>query len=166
MDRGRKLGRRAVTADVHVHHVRGLVQQMVVERRLLDAAFLELREHRADLVLEQHEVAHQHRLGVAHLLERDPRAKRQCGLHGHTADRDVEVTARHPDLVGPVRLQCPGLSERHVHLFPVDGRERLLRLLAGGHDQEQRGERRDSLMHISSSKVIPIRRSLAAKFLA
>jgi len=74
------------------------VQQMVVERRLLDAAFLELREHRTDSVSSSTRSPIQHRLGVAHLLERDPRAKRQCGLHGHTADRDVEVTARHPTL--------------------------------------------------------------------
>ena len=110
------------------------MQDMVVQRGLLDPPVLELAEDRTDLALEQHEVARQYRLGVAHLLERDPRAQRQRGLHRHTADGDVEVTARHPDLVGPVRLQCPGLSERHVHLFPVDGRERLLRLLACGHD--------------------------------
>src|SRR3989449_3135617 len=76
MDRGRKLRRRAVPADVHVHHVRGLVQQMIVQRGLLDAAFLELREDRADLGLEQHQVTHQHRL-------RDRKSTRLNSSHGY-----------------------------------------------------------------------------------
>ena len=86
------------------------MQQMVVERGLFDAALLELGEHGVDFALEQHEVAHQHRLGVAHLVERDPRAKRQRGLDRHAGRGDVQVTARHPDLVGPVRLECPRLA--------------------------------------------------------
>src|SRR5207247_8608511 len=98
--------------------MRGLVQQMVVQRGLLDAALLELRDDRADLALEQHEVAHEHRLRVTQLLERDPRAKRQRGLHGHTADGDVEIAAWHPDLVGPIRLERPRLAEPRIYLFP------------------------------------------------
>ena len=135
MDRRREPRRRAVPTDVHVHDPRRFVQDVVMQRGLLDPTLLELAEDRADLAFEQHEVAHEHRLGVAHLLERDPRAKRQRGLHGHTADGDVEVTARHPDFVGPVRLERPGLAEPRVHLLPIDGRERLLRLLACGDDQ-------------------------------
>src|SRR5438128_668489 len=103
---------------------------MVVQRDLLDAAFLELREDRADLGFEQHQVTHQHRLRVTHLLERDPGAERKRRLQRHARGGDVEVAARHADLVGPVRLQSPGLAEPRIYLFPIDGRERLLRLLA------------------------------------
>src|SRR2546422_4890320 len=46
------------------------------QRGLLDPPVLELAEDRTDLGLEQHEVAHEHRLGIVHLLERDPRAQR------------------------------------------------------------------------------------------
>src|SRR6266478_2456722 len=96
---------------------------------VLDAAFLKLREDRADLALEQHEVAHEHRLRVTHLLERDPGAERKRRLQRHARGGNVEVAAGHADLVGPVRLQSPGLAEPRIYLFPVDGRERLLRLL-------------------------------------
>jgi len=140
VDRRRQLRRCAAAADVHVHHARGLVQQVVVERGLRDPTLLELRENRTDLALEQHEVAHQHCLGVAHLLEGDPGAERQRRLDGHPGGGDVQVTARHSNLVGPVRLKRPRLTEPRIHLFPVDGRERprglraLVRLLRGGLD--------------------------------
>ncbi len=106
-----------------------------MERGLLDPHVLKLAEHGADLALEQHEVAHQHRLGIAHLLERDPGTQRQRRLDGHAGGGDVQVAPGQPNLVRPVRLECPRLPEPCIHLFPVDGRERLLRLLACGHDQ-------------------------------
>src|SRR5256885_10022830 len=83
-----------------------------------------------------------------------PRAQPQRGFPRPPADGDVEVTARHPDLVGPVWLERPGLAESRVHLFPIDGRERLLRLLACRDDQYERGERRDGLTHISSEVLL------------
>jgi hypothetical protein len=45
----------------------------MVDRRLLDAALLQAREHRIELVLREHEVAHGRRAGAVR-LERDPRA--------------------------------------------------------------------------------------------
>ena len=51
-----------------------------MKRRLLDPAFLELGKDWLDLALEQHEVAHEHCLGVAHLLECHPGAEGQGGL--------------------------------------------------------------------------------------
>ena len=103
-NRRREPRRRAAPRDVHIHDARGLMQEVVVQRGLLDPTVLELAEDGADLVLEQHEVAHQHGLAVSHLLERDPGAKRQGRLDCHPSGGDVQVTARHPDLVGPIRL--------------------------------------------------------------
>ena len=104
VDRRREPRRRAAPADVHVHHVGRLVQQVVVEGGLLDTLFLQLAEDGPNLGLEEHEVAHEHRLGIAHLLERDPGAERQGGLHRHFPRGDVQVAARQTGFVGPVRL--------------------------------------------------------------
>src|SRR5207302_9209706 len=81
MDRRREPRRRAVPTDVHVHDPRRFVQDVVMQRGLLDPTLLELAEDRADLAFEQHEVAHQHRLGVAHLLERDRKSTRLNSSH-------------------------------------------------------------------------------------
>jgi len=74
---------------MQVHHARRLAQQVVVQRREIDAALLQLREHRVDLVLGQHEVAHEHRRVHPDLQELDVRAEREPRLERHAARRDL-----------------------------------------------------------------------------
>ena len=103
---------------VHRHHVGP--QQVVVDRRDLDAARQQPLHHRIDLVLGEHEVAHRHR-SVSHGHESDPAAQRQGGLDGHAVDHDLEVGARQAEAVdtaGSGRRQRA--SEGRRHLVPVD----------------------------------------------
>jgi hypothetical protein len=93
VQRRRERGRVAVTEDVHVQR-RGLgTQQVVVQRSDLDAVLLQLLHHRADLVLGQHKVAHDHGRVVAG-LEREPGAEGKCRLDHHTIEDDVQVGPR------------------------------------------------------------------------
>src|SRR5204863_8877543 len=104
VDRPREPRRGPAPGDMHVHDAGRLVQQMVVKGGLCDPALLELTENRGDLTLEQDEVAHEHHLRVAHLLERDSRAEREGGLERHPGSSDMQVTPRQPDFVRPVWL--------------------------------------------------------------
>src|SRR5438132_13800827 len=81
---------------------------MVVDRRHLEPTAEEARHHGGDLLVEQHEIAHDHRL-IAHLLERGVRAERESRLHGHALDRHREIGARHSDSKDVTVLELPGL---------------------------------------------------------
>src|SRR2546422_8028846 len=141
VDRPREPRRRPAPGDMHVHHSGGFMQPVVVQPGLFDPAFLELTENGGDLALEQDEVGHEHGVGVAHLLERDPRAEGECRFDGHACGDHVQVAAWQPDLVGSVRLQCSGFSERFVHQLRSDRRHACLLSLVqartGGDDEHE-----------------------------
>jgi len=75
----------AVATDMHVERRWARAQQMVVNRRDLQAVLDHLGHDRIDLSFEQHEVAHDHGAPV-HWLERDPAAKREARLDGHAVE--------------------------------------------------------------------------------
>jgi hypothetical protein len=64
-------------ADMHVERGRSCAQQMIVNRRDIEAAVEQPRHDWIDLGLQQDKVAHDRHAGV-HRLERDPAAERQC----------------------------------------------------------------------------------------
>src|SRR5439155_234425 len=106
--------RRAAPRDVHVQYARCFMQQVVVQGGLRDPAFLELAQHRCDFALEQHQIPHHHRLGIAHLLERDPGAEGQRGLDRHAGGGDVQVTARQPRSVRRIGIEGYGDAHRRL----------------------------------------------------
>ena len=68
----------------------------------------ELLHHRVDLVLGQHEVAHDHRL-VARRLEGEPGAEREARLDLDAVERDLQVGARQADAVDAAGAPAPSL---------------------------------------------------------
>ena len=48
----------AVATDMHVHHSRRLIQQMVMECSHINAALLELQHHGFNLVLQKDQISH------------------------------------------------------------------------------------------------------------
>src|SRR5207253_6401020 len=64
----------AMSVDVHVHHARRFVQQVIVERRNLYAFFFQFRHYRTDFVFGQNQISHHHRFG-SQLSKRDPRTE-------------------------------------------------------------------------------------------
>ena len=114
----RELDGVAAALVVHVHDVRRHLVEVVVHRRHLEAAGEEPRHHRRHLLIEQHEIAHDHRL-VADLLERRVGAEREARLDGDALDRHGQVGARHPDAEDVAGLELPGLAERLLDQLPV-----------------------------------------------
>ena len=100
---------------------RRLVLQVVVERRLLDTARLELGHDRRHLGFGEHEVAHGHRLTarVAHALEGDPRTERERGFHKHAVHSDVEIASRKAVLLHLARLRLARSADRPIDSRPV-----------------------------------------------
>src|SRR5438309_4583568 len=120
---------------------------MVVDRRHLEPTAEEARHHGGDLLVEQHEIAHDHRL-IAHLLERGVRAERESRLHGHALDRHREIGARHSDSKDVTVLELARLAERLLDGFPGGlrgghGRRRADRA-GDGTDEDREREIRDS----------------------
>src|SRR5262249_13384488 len=92
------LHRITVTAVVHVHHVRRNLVEVIVNSRHFKATGKKAGHHRSDFLIEQHQVAHEHR-AVTRLLEGGVRSQRETGLDGYALDRDVEIRARHADAI-------------------------------------------------------------------
>jgi hypothetical protein len=105
MDCGRELFRIAVATDMHVEGRRTCPQQVVVDRRDLQAVLDHFRHDGVDLSFEQHEITHDHCPAV-HRLERDPAAKREPRLDGHAVERDVEVGPRESIAVDIASHRC------------------------------------------------------------
>ena len=101
----------AVAADMHVERCGIGAQQVVVNRRDLDAAVDHFGHDRIDLGFQQHQVAHRHRFAV-HRLERDPAAERQRWPDGDAIQRHRQIGARKSiamDIAGDGRLS-PNIS--------------------------------------------------------
>jgi len=75
------------------------------------AAFLELAHDRVDLVLSQHEIAHDHGLG-AHRLERDPAAQCKAWPECDAVERHFEVGAWEANAIHAAGLHAAGFAER------------------------------------------------------
>ena len=93
-----------------------------------DAAGEQLRHHRIDLALGQHEVAHDHRAAI-HALEGKPATERERRLDRDAVEGDVQVAARQCVFVHVPRLVGARFAERLIHLAPlhVGGQRRASR---------------------------------------
>ena len=89
-----------------------------MDRSDLEAALDQLRHHRVDLGLQEHEIAHDHR-HVPHRLERDPAAERERGPDRDAVERYLQVGARKSVAVNGA-ADGAGSSENSVDLRPVD----------------------------------------------
>lgn len=72
-DRTGQVGGVAVAGDVGPPDRRRLLEQVLVQRGLLQAAGLHGVGHRGQLVFGDHQISHQHGLPVGGAGERDPR---------------------------------------------------------------------------------------------
>ena len=91
---------------------------MVVDGGDVEPARHEAGHHARDLLIEQHEVTHDHRV-ISHLLEGGVGAEGERRLHGHALDGDGEVGPRHPDAEDIAGLQLTALAKRLLHRLPV-----------------------------------------------
>ena len=82
----------AVAADVHEEDLRLIEEEVVVQRRHLEAGIERRAHRRVDLVLEDDRIAHQHCAAMSR-RERGPGAKAHEGGHGPLVDRDLYVGA-------------------------------------------------------------------------
>ena len=84
----------------------------------LETTRQEAGHHRRHLLIEQDEIAHDHRV-VTDLLECGVRAQGESCFHGNALHRDAEVRARHADTVDVAGLHLPRLAEGLFHGLPV-----------------------------------------------
>ena len=115
----RELHRIAVSEHVHVEGCRLRSQQMIVERRDLDAAFGELGHHRAISA----SVSTRSPITMVALPsgpEGEPGAEREARLQLDAIKRDMQIGARQADAINAARHCCAGFAERASDLAPVD----------------------------------------------
>ena len=118
-----------MSTDMHVEGFRVGAQQMIVDRRNVDAAFEQLSHGRIDFGFEQDQVAHHHRF-AAPRLEGGPAAERQRGFDCDAVDRHLKIGSRKTVTVNLTR-DGTGLSQCCIDLLPVD----LLSRSGGGNGQ-------------------------------
>ena len=92
-----------MSGNVHVHHPWRLVQNVVVERRDLQAVFLQGQHNRRNFVFRQYQIAHHHRV-LARAAEGEPRPQGECRFHLYAVDSHFEVATRQPEFIGPIAL--------------------------------------------------------------
>jgi hypothetical protein len=103
---------------MHVECQRLGPQQVIVESRDFKATFQKLGHDRADLALQQHEVAHGHRHVGPHRLERDPPAQRESRPDSHAIKRDLQVRSREAITMN-LAADRPGSAEDTIYLGPI-----------------------------------------------
>src|SRR5947209_6177371 len=90
--------------DVHIEDARGLKEEVIVERRNLEAVVEESRHHRVYLVFEQNQVAHHDLTASGAFGHREPPAEPEGGGCGDSVDGNFYVTPRNVYLQN-VRLE-------------------------------------------------------------
>ena len=98
-----------------------------------------------DLVLGQHEVAHDHGLS-SHRLEGEPAAERKARLERDAVERHFEVGARQAHAVDAAGCTRAGFAERLADLAPVRTRRRNPGSSAKPQHRELRGALREGLV--------------------
>src|SRR6266581_7932215 len=91
---------------------------MVVQRRYLDAALDEFLHHGIDLFMQEHEIAHHHRL-ASHFLEREIGAQSKSGSELDPVERDLQVAPPEADAVDSAGQLCTGSAKRLCNRSPV-----------------------------------------------
>jgi hypothetical protein len=152
----RQIRRRAVAVDVQVEHVRLVPEEMVVQRGHVEAVFEQRAHHRVDLVLQQHEIAHQHLHPAGALRHCDPAAEAERRRRLDPGNRHLNVIARDVHLQHLI-LEVALLPEHRQHLLIFGGH--LLRERERRRERDQRrGERRRVLpLHTASMPTVIMR---------
>ena len=114
----RHLDRVPMPLVVHVHHVRRHVIEVVVDGSDLEPPAEEAGHHGLHFLIEQDEIAHDHRL-VSHLLERRVGSEGEPSLHRDTPNGDGEIGPWHPDAEDVAGLNLARLAERLLYRLPV-----------------------------------------------
>src|SRR6266581_2108481 len=104
---------------------------MVVQRRYLDAAFDEFLHHGIDLFMQEHEIAHHHRL-ASHFLEREIGTQGKSGSDLDPVKRDLQVAPPETDAVNSAGQLRTGSAERLRDWGPV-----VVRCDGGGGQSER-----------------------------
>ena len=118
MQQRRQLDRIALSQHMHVHREGPVAQQMVVQRRHLDAAREQLRHDRVHLLLGQDEIAHHHG-AVAHFLEGKPAAERETWLQFDAVQRRLDIGARQANAIDAARGGARFAERLRDLLLPV-----------------------------------------------
>src|SRR5712691_10889336 len=139
-ERRREFDRLAVARVVHVHHVRRHVVQMVVDGGDLEPPSEQAGHHGRHLLIEEHEVAHHHRL-IPHRLECGVRSERESGLDRHTLHGDGEIGTWHPDTKDTAWLRLSRLAQGRLHRLPVGLRRQRQFWRADDHRHSEYQER-------------------------
>ena len=105
-----------------------------MDRGDLEPAIQQSGHDRRDLGIEQHQVAHHHRLAM-HRREGDPSAQRQGRLDRDAIERDVQIGPRQP-VAMDLAADGGGLAKGGIDLLPVD-------LGSAGGQGHQRGAERE-----------------------
>ena len=87
------------SAEVHEHDPRRIPEEVIVQRRNLEAIVEGGAHHRVHLILQQDHVAHDDRV-LADALEGSPRCQPHRRRHAHPRNPDVQVAARHGNFEG------------------------------------------------------------------
>src|SRR6267154_1448914 len=116
--RGGELDGVAAAVEVHVHGCGRGAQQMVVQRRDLDAALDEFLHHGVDLFMQEHEVAHHHCL-AAHFLECEIGAQGKSGSDRDLVEGDLQVAPPKTDAVDSAGQLRTGSAESLRDRGPV-----------------------------------------------
>src|SRR5712692_8528938 len=103
---------------MHVHGCRRGAQQMVVQRRYLDAALDEFLHHGVDLFMQENEIAHHHCL-ASHFLECQIGTQGKSGSDLDPVERDLEVAPPETDAVNSAGQLCTGPAKRLSYRSPV-----------------------------------------------
>ena len=113
VQRLRQLHRIAFAEDVHVHHSRRFVQQVIVERTDFDSGILQFLHDRADLIFRQDQIAHDIRV-AGHRGKVRPGAQSETCLDGNAVRGDLQISPRHCVFMVAGRLVLAG-AEAHEH---------------------------------------------------
>src|SRR5450759_2614030 len=95
---------------------------MIVQRRLLDSILLQAPHYRRYLTLQQHEVAHHHRM-IRNPFECHPGSESEGWLERDSSYHDLEIGAREAEFPHVARIRCALAAERLLHLSPVRRRQ-------------------------------------------
>ncbi len=82
-------------AHVDVDELRRFADQMVMDRCDFDATVLQGLHHRGNFVFSEDEIAHNHRIVVADVVESCPSAEGETWFDFGTGESDVKVLAQH-----------------------------------------------------------------------
>src|SRR5579884_465750 len=141
---GGEMLRIPLSQEVHIHYLRLLADQVIMNRRDLDSLFFQLRLHRLDLFFFQDNIAEGDRL-VSDRFESGPGAERKARLELNPFEGDIQVSPGKTDLQN-VFIHFPWMIENRLNFLLVKGsswsRGGRLRSYEGNSDERDKKDQR------------------------